>query len=626
MRMIERIKKFFEEMNPDRFFVGFLVFALIMTFVGGVAFSYAVTSHYVVRAPQIVERVSTDDAQGVEKIDYGQFMSLVKDHKIKSARIDMNVVNSVGTDGIRRTLRHDRWLYSWTFPKELVEAGVEVSFADPSENAPELTTGERIMGYVGIATQVLFFLMFIALMVFLFVSLRSMTSFGWKPKVVKSDVRFSDVAGQDESKRELSELLSFLTKTDAYEKTGAQAPKGILLVGPPGTGKTLLAKALAGEAKASFITVTGSDFSNRFIGAGKERVETLFKVARKNKPCIIFIDEIDSVAGNRSAAASDGSKEHSTTINKLLTEMDGFKNNEGVFVVGATNRIDVLDPAILRPGRFDRHIHVNVSDVKGREEILEVHVRGLPLSTEINLKTIARSTAGFSGAALRNLVNEAAIHAARRDSAEIETEDFDSARDKILVGVKREGVVISENEKAVIAMHEAGHAVIAASSENADPIHVATIIPRGAALGFVMQLPDHDTFLMSRSRLLTKLKILMGGRAAEELAFGEDEVTSGASGDIDQATRIATDMVTRYGMDAGVGMRRVEMVNGALPSEAEAAVQRLLVQAKEAAKAVLVDRKAGLDALAAALLVKETIYGDEVRSIITSATTGPKVA
>jgi cell division protease FtsH len=626
MRMIERIKKFFEEMNPDRFFVGFLVFALIMTFVGGVAFSYAVTSHYVVRAPQIVERVSTDDAQGVEKIDYGQFMSLVKDHKIKSARIDMNVVNSVGTDGIRRTLRHDRWLYSWTFPKELVEAGVEVSFADPSENAPELTTGERIMGYVGIATQVLFFLMFIALMVFLFVSLRSMTSFGWKPKVVKSDVRFSDVAGQDESKRELSELLSFLTKTDAYEKTGAQAPKGILLVGPPGTGKTLLAKALAGEAKASFITVTGSDFSNRFIGAGKERVETLFKVARKNKPCIIFIDEIDSVAGNRSAAASDGSKEHSTTINKLLTEMDGFKNNEGVFVVGATNRIDVLDPAILRPGRFDRHIHVNVSDVKGREEILEVHVRGLPLSTEINLKTIARSTAGFSGAALRNLVNEAAIHAARRDSAEIETEDFDSARDKILVGVKREGVVISENEKAVIAMHEAGHAVIAASSENADPIHVATIIPRGAALGFVMQLPDHDTFLMSRSRLLTKLKILMGGRAAEELAFGEDEVTSGASGDIDQATRIATDMVTRYGMDAGVGMRRVEMVNGALPAEAEAAVQRLLVHAKEAAKAVLVDRKAGLDALAAALLVKETIYGDEVRSIIASAITGPKVA
>jgi cell division protease FtsH len=624
MRLVERIKKFFEDVNPDRFFVGFVLFALIMTFVGGVAFSYAVTSHYVVRAPQVVERVAVEDSQGVEKIDYGQFMGLVKDHKIKSARIDMNVVNSVGVDGVRRTLRHDRWLYSWTFPKELADAGVDVSFADPSESAKELTTGERIMGYVGIATQVLFFLMFIALMVFLFFSLRSMTSFGWRPKVVKSDVRFTDVAGQEESKKELSELLSFLTKTDAYEKTGAKAPKGILLVGPPGTGKTLLAKALAGEAKASFITVTGSDFSNRFIGAGKERVETLFKVARKNKPCIIFIDEIDSVAGNRSAASSDGSKEHSTTINKLLTEMDGFAANEGVFVVGATNRIDVLDPAILRPGRFDRHIHVNVSDVKGREEILEVHVRGLPLSKDVDLKTIARSTAGFSGAALRNLVNEAAIHAARRESPEIEPVDFDSARDKILVGVKREGVVISEREKAVIAMHEAGHAVVAASCENADPIHVATIIPRGTALGFVMQLPDHDTFLLSRSRLLTKLKILMGGRAAEELAFGDDEVTSGASGDIDQATRIATDMVTRFGMDADVGMRRVEFVNGALPALAEAAVQRLLTQAKEAARTILVERKEALDALSSALLTKETIYGDEVRGIIDAAL--PKAA
>jgi cell division protease FtsH len=619
MRLIERIKKFFEDVNPDRFFVGFVLFALIMTFVGGVAFSYAVTSHYVARAPQVVERVAVEDPQGVEKVDYGQFMKLVEDHKIKSARIDMNVVNSVGVDGVRRTLRHDRWLYSWTFPKELAEAGVDVSFADPSENAPELTTGERIMGYVGIATQVLFFLMFIALMVFLFFSLRSMTSFGWRPKVVKSDVRFTDVAGQEESKKELSELLSFLTKTDAYEKTGAKAPKGILLVGPPGTGKTLLAKALAGEAKASFITVTGSDFSNRFIGAGKERVETLFKVARKNKPCIIFIDEIDSVAGNRSAVSSDGSKEHSTTINKLLTEMDGFAANEGVFVVGATNRIDVLDPAILRPGRFDRHIHVNVSDVKGREEILEVHVRGLPLSKDVDLKTIARSTAGFSGAALRNLVNEAAIHAARRESPEIEPADFDSARDKILVGVKREGVVMSEREKSVIAAHEAGHAVIAASLENADPIHVATIIPRGAALGFVMQIPEHDTFLMSKSRLLTDLTILMGGRVAEELVFGEDEVTSGASGDIDQATRIATNMVARYGMDAGVGMRRVEMVNGALPVEAEAAVQRLLLQAKEAARRLLVERRRSLDALSSALLLKETIYGDEVRSIVAAA-------
>lgn len=619
MRLKERIKKFFEDVNPDRFFIGFLVFALMMTFVGGIAFSYAVTSHYVVRTPQVLERMSPEEPKGAEKIDYGRFMEMVKDHKIKSARIDVNVVNSVGTDGVKRTLRHDRWLYSWNFPKELAEAGVDVSFADPSENPPELSAGERFLAYVGIATQILFFLMFIALLVFLFLSLRSMTSFGWRPKVVKSETKFSDVAGQEESKQELSELLSFLTKKDAYEKTGARAPRGMLLVGPPGTGKTLLARALAGEARASFIAVTGSDFANRFIGAGKERVETLFRLARKNAPCIVFIDEIDSVAGNRSSASSDGSKEHSTTINKLLTEMDGFEDNEGVFVIGATNRIDVLDPAILRPGRFDRHIHVNVSDVKGREEILRVHVRGLPLSKEVDLKTVARGTAGFSGAALRNLVNEAAIHAARRESGEICAVDFDSARDKILVGVKREGVVISEQEKLVIAAHEAGHAVVAASLPNADPIHVATIIPRGAALGFVMQLPEHDTFLKSKSRLLTELKILMGGRVAEEIVFGEDEVTSGASGDIEQATRIATSMVTRYGMDAGIGMRRVDLLNGALPAEAEAAVQKLLVQAKEEARLILTERAEALSALSSALLAKETIYGDELRSIVSSA-------
>lgn len=626
MRIIDRIRKFFGEVNPDRFFVGFLVFALIMTFVGGVAFSYAVTSHVVARPALVFERLADANPDEAQKVDYGEFMALVKDGRIKSAKIDVNVVDSLGTDGVRRTLRHDRWLYSWTFPKELVDAGVEVSFADPADSARELSTGEKFMSYVGIATQVLFFLMFIGLMVFLFFSLRSMTSFGWKPKVVKSTVTFADVAGQDESKKELAELQSFLTRTDAYEKTGAQAPKGLLLVGPPGTGKTLLAKALAGEAAASFISVTGSDFSNRFIGAGKERVESLFKVARKNKPCIIFIDEIDSVAGNRSTATTDGSKEHSTTINKLLTEMDGFKNNEGVFVVGATNRIDVLDPAILRPGRFDRHIHVNVSDVKGREEILKVHARELPISGEVDLKTIARSTAGFSGAALKNLVNEAAIHAARRESEMIEPSDFDSARDKILVGVKREGVVMSESEKALIAAHEAGHAVVAASLENADPIHVATIIPRGAALGFVMQLPEGDSFLMSKSRLLTKLKILMGGRVAEELVFGEDEVTSGASGDIDHATRIAADMVTRYGMDSAIGMRRVEAVNGSLPPEAEAAVQRLLSQSKEAARDILTRRRSSLDALSAALLAKETIYGDEVREIISSAGVEEKAA
>ncbi len=451
---------------------------------------------------------------------------------------------------------------------------------------------------------------------FLFHSLKNMTSLGWKPKVVKSDITFADVAGQPETKAELAEMLSFLKDSDAYRKTGAEAPKGVLLVGPPGTGKTLLAKALAGEASASFIALSGSDFANRFIGAGKERIEATFKVARKNTPCIIFIDEIDSVAANRDGSGTDGAREHTTTINKLLTEMDGFKKNEGIFVLAATNRIDVLDPAILRKGRFDRHIFVNVSDIKGREEILRVHTKEKPLGEDVDLNMIARGIAGFSGADIRNLVNEAAIHAARRNSDTLSRADFESARIKIIGGVERKSAVLDDADKKLIAVHESGHAVVAAHLGNADPIHIATIIPRGNALGMVVQLPEKDFVSIPKSKLLTRLKIYMGGRAAEEIVFGADEVTAGAASDIEEATRIATAMVTLFGMDPSVGMRKVERINGVLPANADAAVQRLLDEARTEARKILEENRAGLDRLTEALLVRETIYGDEVRQIV----------
>lgn len=618
MGLFEKFRKFLNDSNPDRFLFVVLLFALLTTFAGGIFFTVAFTGlsrPSVTVVEDIANPVMTAGAASA-RVDYSELMKLISEKKIKTATIDMNTIDAEDIDGKHHILKHQRWLYSNEFLKELVGSGIEVKFSDPSTQSEDLTTAQRIMGYVGIATQILFFLIFVGLGFFLFHSFKSMSSIGWKPKVVKSDVKFADVAGQDESKRELSELQSFLTKAAAYEQTGAEAPKGILLVGPPGTGKTLLAMALAGEASASFIPLTGSDFSNRFIGAGKERVETVFKVARKNRPCIIFIDEIDSVAGNRDGSGTDGSKEHATTLNKLLTEMDGFKKNEGIFVLAATNRIEVLDPAILRPGRFDRHIHVNVSDIKGREEILKVYAKNIPIDPNVVLNTVARGIAGFSGADIKNLVNEAAIHAARRDSPTVTAEDFEGARNKIMMGVERKSVVLDDADKLLIAVHESGHAVVAANLDNADPIHVATIIPRGRALGLVMQLPEKDLISIPKSKLLTRLKIFMGGRVAEELVFGEDEVTSGASSDIEEATKIATAMVVRFGMDAVIGMRKVDLVNGVYPPEANAAIQKLLDDAKIEARKIIEANRPALNELTQALLAKETIYGPEMRVII----------
>jgi cell division protease FtsH len=624
MKIIERLRKFFNEINPDRYLFVILIFGLMSTFACGAFFTLAISGRSTApSAVMVVERVQPAKPDE-KKIEYGELMTMVKERRIKSATIDTSTVDAIDDKGEHRVLHHDRWLYNFNFPKELVEAGVDVKFAEPKEPEEDASAFSYVQRGIAIVTQIFFLLMFVGLGFFLWHSLKSTTSLGWKPKPVKSSTKFSDVAGQPETKAELAEILSFITKPEAYAKTGATPPKGLLLVGPPGTGKTLLAKALAGEASASFIALSGADFSNRFIGAGKDRIETTFKVARKNRPCIIFIDEIDAVAGYRDGSGTDGGREHSTTINKLLTEMDGFQDNEGITVLGATNRLDVLDPAILRKGRFDRHIFVNVSDIKGREEILKVHVKDKPLGSDINLTTIARSIAGFSGADIRNLVNEAAIHAARRNSDMLAMEDFESARIKIMTGVERTSAVLDDADKKLIAVHESGHAVVAAHLANADPMHVATIIPRGNALGMIVQLPEKDIVSYPKSKLLTRLKIYMGGRVAEELIFGEDEVTAGASSDIEEATRIATAMVTSFGMDPSVGMRKIERVNGVLPAQADAAVQRLLDEARQEARRIIETNLDGLNRLTSALLARETIYGEEISQIVKG--TAPEAA
>ena len=620
MNILERIRKILADVSPDRYLFAVLVAGLLSTFAAGAGFTYFMAPGKALapNAAVVIERIAEGPDAGKQSpsdIGYAELMALVRKGEIRSATVDTAAVDAVDAKGAHHVLQHRGWLYNFNFPKELAAAGVSVQFKDPDAEGRNSTLA-LVATIFGIAMQVLFVCMFVGIGFFMVRSLRSSGSFGWKPRPVKSRVRFADVAGQEEPKEELAELLAFIKDGDSYRTTGAEAPKGVLLVGPPGTGKTLLAMALAGEASASFIALSGSDFANKFIGAGKDRVAEVFKTARKNSPCIVFIDEIDSVASSREGSGTDGAREHATTINKLLTEMDGSSENEGVYVVAATNRIDVLDPAILRKGRFDRHIFVNVPDVGGRRDILAVHSRGKPLAEDVDLSVVARSIAGFSGADIRNLVNEAAIHAARRRSACITADDFESARNKILIGIERRSVVLDDADRNLIAVHESGHAVVAANLANADPIHVATIIPRGQALGLVMQLPEKDVVSVPKSKLLTRLRIYMGGRVAEEIVFGEDEVTSGAASDIEEATRIATAMVTQFGMDPEIGMRRVERVNGSLPPAADAAVQRLLQEAREDARRILESNRPALDRLTHELLARETIYGDDVRAIL----------
>jgi cell division protease FtsH len=445
-------------------------------------------------------------------------------------------------------------------------------------------------------------------------------------------VTFEDVAGVDEAKQDLQEIVEFLRDPGKFQRLGGRIPRGVLLVGPPGTGKTLIARAVAGEANVPFFTISGSDFVEMFVGVGASRVRDMFEQAKKNAPCIIFIDEIDAVGRHRGAGLGGGNDEREQTLNQLLVEMDGFEANEGVILIAATNRPDVLDPALLRPGRFDRQVVVPNPDVVGREQILKVHVRKVPLAPDINLKTIARGTPGFSGADLMNLVNEAALTAARRNKRMVTQAEFEEAKDKVMMGAERKSLVMTEEEKLLTAYHEGGHAIVGLNVVATDPIHKATIIPRGRALGMVMQLPERDKLSMSLEQMTSRLAIMMGGRVAEELIFGREKVTSGASSDIEQATRLARMMVTRWGLsDAlgtvsygenqdevflGMSVSRTQNASEATVQKIDTEIRRFVEEGYNEATRILTEKRADLEALAKGLLEFETLSGDEITDLL----------
>jgi cell division protease FtsH len=445
-------------------------------------------------------------------------------------------------------------------------------------------------------------------------------------------VTFEDVAGVDEAKEDLVEIVDFLKDPQKFQKLGGRIPKGVLLVGPPGTGKTLLARAIAGEANVPFFTISGSDFVEMFVGVGASRVRDMFEQAKKNAPCIVFIDEIDAVGRHRGAGLGGGNDEREQTLNQLLVEMDGFEANEGVILIAATNRPDVLDPALLRPGRFDRQIVVPNPDLSGREKILKVHMRKVPLAPDVDAKVIARGTPGFSGADLANLVNEAALLTARRGKRLVGRMEFEDAKDKVMMGAERRTLAMSEDEKKLTAYHEGGHALIALNVIGSDPIHKATIIPRGRALGMVVRLPDRDQLSMSRQKLQADLCVAFGGRVAEELIFGYDKVTTGAQSDIEMATRLARAMVTRFGMSDELGpiayaenqeevflghsISRQQNISEATAQKIDSEVRRIIEESYTRAQRILTERVNELHTLAKGLLEYETLTGDEIKALL----------
>ena len=445
-------------------------------------------------------------------------------------------------------------------------------------------------------------------------------------------VTFEDVAGVDEAKDDLKEIVDFLRDPQKFQRLGGRIPKGVLLVGPPGTGKTLLARAIAGEANVPFFTISGSDFVEMFVGVGASRVRDMFEQAKKNAPCIVFVDEIDAVGRHRGAGLGGGNDEREQTLNQLLVEMDGFEANEGVILIAATNRPDVLDPALLRPGRFDREIVVANPDLLGREKILRVHMRKVPLGTDVEPRTIARGTPGFSGADLANLVNEAALLAARRGKRVVTMSELEDAKDKVMMGAERRSLVMSDDEKKLTAFHEAGHAIVSLNVVGTDPIHKATIIPRGHALGMVMRLPERDQMSLSRQKILADVCVAFGGRVAEELVFGYDAVTTGASSDIQQATRRVRAMVTRFGLSDALGpieygenqeevflghsVSRTQNISEATAQKIDAEIRRIIDECYGKAKQILTDKRSDLNVLARGLLEYETLTGDEIVALL----------
>jgi cell division protease FtsH len=558
------------------------------------------------------------------EIVFSDFLKKVETGEVREVTIRGNAVNGKLSDG--STFR----TYTADYPdlvKLLKDRGVKIE-AKPADGTP----------WYLIVANWLPMLVFIGVWIFFMRQMQGggakALSFGKARARLISEkqnkVTFQDVAGVDEAKEELREIIEFLKDPPKFQKLGGKIPKGVLLVGPPGTGKTLLAKAIAGEANVPFFSISGSDFVEMFVGVGASRVRDLFDQGKKHAPCIIFMDEIDAVGRHRGAGLGGGHDEREQTLNQLLVEMDGFETNEGVILIAATNRPDVLDPALLRPGRFDRQVVVARPDVKGREEILKVHTRRVPLAPKVELKVLARGTPGFSGADLANLVNEAALLGARQDKKAVEMIDFENAKDKVLMGVERRSMIISDSEKRTIAYHEAGHALVADFLPGADPIHKVTIIPRGRALGLTQQLPTDDKYNYSREYLINRITILLGGRAAEEIVFQQQ--TTGAGDDLEKATEMARKMVCEWGMSDKMGPLTFGKVEEHIflgreisrPKDysedtavlIDSEIKRIVTDCAARARQVIDSNLAKLHALAQALLERESLDGEEIARIL----------
>ncbi len=572
-----------------------------------------------------------DKPRAQDQLTYSQFMEDAKVGKIKRVDVQGRTLQVTGSDGNKYNIISpgDIWMVG-----DLMKFGVQVT--GKAEDEPSVFVSA--LYYLGPTLLIIGFWFFM---------MRQMQgggkggafSFGKsKARLIDENsnpVNFTDVAGCDEAKGEVAELVDFLKDPSKFQKLGGRIPRGVLLVGPPGTGKTLLARAIAGEAKVPFFAISGSDFVEMFVGVGAARVRDMFENAKKQAPCIIFIDEIDAVGRHRGAGTGGGNDEREQTLNQMLVEMDGFEANSGVIVIAATNRSDVLDKALLRPGRFDRQVYVGLPDIRGREQILKVHMRKVPIDADVDAAVLARGTPGFSGADLANLVNEAALFAARRNKRSVEMSDFEDAKDKIYMGPERKSAVMREDERRNTAYHESGHAVVAKLLPKADPVHKVTIMPRGMALGVTWQLPEFDRVNLYKDRMLEDLAILFGGRAAEEVFL--NSMSTGASNDFERATKLARDMVTRYGMseslgtmvyvdtesDSVFGRMNSKTVSEVTQQKVDAEIRSLLDQQYALAKSLLENNRDKVDAMVVALLEWETIDADQVNDIMAGNTPRP---
>lgn len=562
-------------------------------------------------------------------IAYSTLLHDAKEGQIKKAHIRGNVVSGELNDGT--TFSSIIPPHNTTLADRLTDLGVFVDVENAEDELPSFL--QILLGWLPM-------ILLIGVWIFFMRQMQSggnkAMGFGKSKARLLDDkatqVTFKDVAGVDEAKQELEEVVEFLRDPQKFQRLGGKIPRGLLLVGPPGTGKTLLARAIAGEAGVPFFTISGSDFVEMFVGVGASRVRDLFDQGKKNAPCIIFIDEIDAVGRHRGAGLGGGNDEREQTLNQLLVEMDGFEANDGVILIAATNRPDVLDPALLRPGRFDRQVVVPNPDVIGREKILQVHSRKVPMSANVDLMVIARGTPGFSGADLANLINEGALLAARRNRRSVSMAELEEAKDKVMMGSERRSMVMTEEEKRLTAYHESGHAVVAFHSPASDPIHKATIIPRGRALGMVMRLPEGDRVSMSRERLHADLAVAMGGRIAEEMIFGHEKITTGASSDISMATQIARRMVTEWGMSDKLGpitygensqevflghsVAQHKNISESTAQIIDEEIKRIVQESYDRAKHILTKYRKHLELLAITLLEYETLSGEDINELL----------